>query len=220
MRENGNRLATFVRLPLYQNYLRGLDPMPLHISASSIAAALGFGEVQVRKDLAAVCGGGRPRVGYITKDLLLRLDTALSRRGTGEAVLVGAGKLGRALLDYDGFGSYGMEIVAAFDCCEQALGTTPAGKQVMTMKELPGFCAANGIYIGVLTVPAKEAQSSAEFLIASGIRAIWCFAPVRLELPEGILVRYENLAASLATLSGRLDKVQGQIGAVGGRPLV
>lgn len=210
MKKSSNRLATFVRLPLYRNYLAALSPMPLHISAASIASALGFGEVQVRKDLAAVCGGGRPRVGYVTADLLERLEAVLSGRGEGKAVLVGAGKLGRALLDYDGFGSYGMEILTAFDENEAALGTTPGGRQVRPMEELAAFCAEHCVRIGIVTVPAQTAQQAADRLIAAGVHAIWCFAPIRLDVPENVIVRYENLAASLASLSGRLDGLSGQ----------
>ena len=205
MRDKGNRIATFVRLPLYRNYLAALQPRPDHISASSIAYALGFGEVQVRKDLAYVCGGGRPRVGYVTADLLSRLEDVLGRRGAGEAVLVGAGKIGRALLDYGGFSGYGVEIVAGFDTDTRALGLTPGGKEVMDLSELEPFCKKRKIRIGVIAVPAAHAQVACDRLTGAGVRAIWCFAPVRLTVPDGVIVRYENLAASLAALTARLD---------------
>jgi len=205
MRDKGSHIATFVRLPLYRNYLRSLSPRPEHISASSIASALAFGEVQVRKDLAYVCGGGRPRVGYVTEDLLSRLEDVLGRRGAGEAVLVGAGKIGRALLDYGGFSGYGVDIVAGFDTDTRALGLTPGGKSVMEISELEPFCKKRKIRLGVISVPASHAQEACDLLVAAGVRAIWCFAPTRLSIPDGVIIRYENLAASLAVLAARLD---------------
>jgi redox-sensing transcriptional repressor len=136
-----------------------------------------------------------------------RLDDAMISRKAGKAVLIGAGKLGRALLDHKGFENYGMEIVAAFDSAAAKQGQTPTGKHIFPMEDLKRFCDKNAIRIGVLTVPAEAAQETADRLVEAGVSAIWCFAPARIELPEHVLVRYENLAASLAALSGRLDGV-------------
>jgi len=205
MKEKGTRIATFVRLPLYRSHLRSLDPMPEHISAAAIAGALGFGEVQVRKDLALVFGGGRPRTGYVTKDLLAGLESVLERRGAGDAVLVGAGKVGRALLEFDGFSSYGVEIVAGFDNDTAVLGKTDSGKDILPLDKLIPFCKKHKARVGVIAVPVDQAQDVCDMLVKAGVQAIWCFTPVRLEIPNHIIVRYENLAASLAALFARLD---------------
>ena len=105
--------ATLGRLPAYLGYLKQLESET--VSATSISRALGFGEVQVRKDLGAVSGEGRPRVGYVTSELISSIEHCLGSGNIKKAVLVGAGKLGRALLDYSGFSEYGIEIAAAFD---------------------------------------------------------------------------------------------------------
>ena len=205
MNGKGTRIATFVRLPLYRNHLRSLSPMPEHISAAAIAGALGFGEVQVRKDLALVFGGGRPRTGYVTKDLLAGLESVLERRGAGDAVLVGAGKIGRALMEFDGFTSYGIEIIAGFDNDPAVLGKTDSGKDIFDLSKLPAFCKKHKVRVGVIAVPDDQAQAVCDMLVKAGVQAIWCFTAVRLNLPENIIVRYENLAASLAAIFARLD---------------
>ena len=107
--------ATLGRIPLYLNYLRGIRPYTENISATALAKELELGEVQVRKDLGAVSGAGRPKTGYRVEELICALKAFLYTENSEDTVLVGAGKLGRALLDYNGFLSYGMDITAAFD---------------------------------------------------------------------------------------------------------
>ncbi len=107
--------ATIGRIPLYLQYLKKADPTLENISATALAKALDLGEVQVRKDLAAVSGAGRPKTGYQIRELIASLDAFICADRRGTVVIVGAGKLGRALLDYGGFAEYGSEIIAAFD---------------------------------------------------------------------------------------------------------
>jgi len=106
--------ATLGRIPIYLQYLKTLPPQIRNISATSIAKELGLGEVQVRKDLGSISGAGKPKVGYDAAQLLESLRGYLSCENGG-AVIIGAGKLGRALLDYGGFAGYGLKILAAFD---------------------------------------------------------------------------------------------------------
>lgn len=105
--------ATLGRLPAYLHFLESVTSE--NISAPAIARALGLGEVLVRKDLSIVCGKGKPKTGYATNALKASLKAALGVNKVTPAVLVGAGKLGTALMDYRGFRDYGMEIIAAFD---------------------------------------------------------------------------------------------------------
>ena len=96
--------STVKRLPTYLSYLKSIPADgPAHISATALAAALGMGEVQVRKDLALVSAGGRPKIGYLREGLIRDLEEFLGYGNTNDAVLVGAGKLGQALLGYGGF---------------------------------------------------------------------------------------------------------------------
>ena len=105
--------AVLKRLPGYLSYLKGLDAQ--YISATAIATALNMGEVQVRKDLAAVSDGGRPKIGYERLSLMEDISSFLGYDNATDAILVGAGKLGQALLGYSGFEAYGLNILAAFD---------------------------------------------------------------------------------------------------------
>ncbi|PWL50859.1 MAG: redox-sensing transcriptional repressor Rex [Clostridiales bacterium] len=195
------------RLPVYLNYLKSLpDNDPVNISATAIAEALHLHDVQVRKDLAIVSTGGRPKIGYVTKDLIADLQRYLGYDNVENAVVVGAGNLGRALLSYDGFGAYGLNIVAAFDCDEALAGQTIRGKEIFSVAKLEDLCERLKIRIGIITAPAGAAQQLCDRLIRGGVLAIWNFAPVHLNVPEGVLVQNENMAASLALLSKHLSE--------------
>ena len=200
--------ATLGRLPAYLAYVRGLEKDGAsHTSATAIARALDLGEVQVRKDLSDISGAGKPKTGYSVGDLIRTMESRLGDERKNRAVLIGAGKLGGALLDYDGFGAYGLEILAAFDCNAARIGQTETGKRIYPMEELEPFVREHGVSIGILTVPAEAAQSVCDRLIELGVRGVWSFAPVALRCPEGVWIRRENLALSLACLSGLLSGV-------------
>lgn len=195
------------RLPVYLSYLRAMpESAPEHISATALARALGMGEVQVRKDLALVSSGGRPKIGYPRTMLVHDIEGFLGYADPNDAVLIGAGKLGLALLGYSGFAEYGLNIVAGFDADESLVGKIRSGKTILHISKLEEFCRAKSIKIGIITVPAEYAQEVCNHLIANGIQAIWNFAPTHLDVPDGILVQNENMAASLALLSKHLNE--------------
>ena len=195
--------ATLGRLPEYLNYLKSITAE--HISATAVANALSLGEVLVRKDLAAVSGTGKPKVGYVVKDLIKDIAACLGSDKTTPAVLVGAGKLGRALLEYDGFQEYGVKIIAGFDCNNQTLYFGRNKLPVYSMDGFKEFCEKNVVRIGIITVGSGSAQQVCDEMIKSGIKAIWNFAPTHLDVPSNILVQNENMATSLAVLSVHLQ---------------
>jgi len=193
------------RLPGYVAYLKSInDSASPYISATALANALGMGEVQVRKDLAAVSDGGRPKIGYLRESLIEDIEQFLGYDNTTDAVLIGAGKLGQALCGYSGFDDYGLNILAAFDLAPFA-EQTEEGKPILHISKLESFCKSNKVLMGIITVPAKHAQEVCDQLIACGIKAIWNFAPTHLEVPQNILVQNENMATSLAVLSMHLQ---------------
>ena len=197
--------AVLKRLPGYVTYLRSLpDTASAYISATALANALGMGEVQVRKDLAMVSDGGRPKVGYLRESLIEDIEQFLGYDNTTDAVLIGAGKLGQALLGYSGFDAYGLNILAAFDAKPVAT-TTDDGKPIYHISQLESFCRTNKVLMGIITVPTAHAQEVCDLLIACGIKAVWNFAPTHLDVPENILVQNENMATSLAVLSMHLQ---------------
>ena len=204
MEEKKVSKSVLKRLPGYLAYLKNLpEDAPAHISATSLANALGMGEVQVRKDLAIVSDGGRPKIGYQREGLIADIEQFLGYDNTTDAVLVGAGKLGLALMSYSGFEEYGLNIQAAFDV-NPAMEKTEDGQPIYPMTRLEHFCKVHKVLMGIITVPAANAQEVADRLIACGVKAIWNFAPVHLDVPPHILVQNENMATSLAVLSVHL----------------
>ena len=194
------------RLPGYLAYLKSMpDGAPDHISATALANALGLGEVQVRKDLALVSDGGRPKIGYLREQLIDDIEQFLGYDNTTDAVLVGAGKLGCALLGYHGFEEYGLNILAAFDADPSKEGLDESGKPILSIDKLPSYCRNHKVLMGIITVPASHAQEVADLLITNGIKAIWNFAPSHLDAPSNILVQNQNMATSLAVLSMHLQ---------------
>lgn len=194
--------AMLGRLPQYLSFLRELSDTD-YISSTRIARELSLGEVQVRKDLSAVCGKGKPKLGYRAAELIGSLEDCLGQLGGTPAVLVGAGRLGRALLEYDEFEKYGVRILAAFDCNEQSFKPHGAA-EVLPMSGFADFCNENSVKIGIITVGEGSAQEVCDRMTENGISAIWNFAPCRLHVPEGVLLRQENLAISLAYLNSQL----------------
>ena len=199
--------ATLGRLPHYLQYLKSLpDAKGATISATAIAKGLSLGEVQVRKDLAVVSGAGKPKVGYERAKLIDDLERHLGYERYTNAVLVGAGKLGRALLDYDGFEEFGVKIVAGFDCNNQVVQLGKNAKAILPIKDIGTYCAQNDVKLGIVTVGQGSAQDVCDTLVASGVEAIWNFAPCSLKVPAGILLKQENLALSLAHLNNQISK--------------
>lgn len=196
--------ATLGRIPDYLKFLKSLPQEEnTYISATTIAKCLSLGEVQVRKDLSAVSGAGKPKVGYVTADLISRLEEFLGHNNLTNAVLVGAGKLGKALLEYDEFENYGVKIVAGFDCNDQVLEIDNS-KPILPMSRFEEFCKTHNIQIGIITVGASSAQDVCDEMVNNGISAIWNFAPCELKVPSEILVKQEKLALSLAYLNNQL----------------
>ena len=198
--------ATLGRIPRYLNYLKelSLDLVP-YISATTVAKELNLGEVQVRKDLSMISGAGKPRIGYETEMLISQLEDCLGCNQLTLAVLVGAGRLGRALLQYDGFSHFGVKIAAAFDSNDCVLGLD-SKTEILPMNQFADFCKEQNVELGIITVGEGSAQEVCNQMVASGIKAIWNFAPCKLQVPDGIMLQSENLALSLAHLRNRLSR--------------
>lgn len=194
------------RLPLYLRILeawRGEGRTT--VSCSHLAEALGFDPTQIRKDLAAAGAHGRPKVGYDLAQLRDCLAGFLGWDNAGEAFLVGAGPLGQALLAYEGFATRGLSIVGAFDPDPALVGSSVAGKPVLPLGKLANLANRMHIRLGVLAVPAAAAEACAQAMVAGGLRGIWNFTPLRLDLGPAVVVEHVDLAQSLCVLSHRLS---------------
>ena len=158
MEEKKISKSVLKRLPGYLAYLKNMpEDAPTHISATALANALGMGEVQVRKDLAMVSDGGRPKIGYQREALINDIEQFLGYDNTTDAVLIGAGKLGQALMGYKGFDEYGLNILAAFDAHPKQ-SKTEEGKPIYPISKLTQFCRSHKVLMGIITVPAEGAQ--------------------------------------------------------------
>lgn len=195
------------RLPVYLNYLKALPEHSENVSATAMAKALGLGDVQVRKDLAKISHTGRRRTGRNRELLIQDIEDYLDFATETGTILVGAGKLGQALLDYSGFVESGLNLMAGFDILP-GKKQSDGGKPIYPMSRLESFCKCYDVRIGIISVPADSAQSVADALVACGIRAIWNFAPIHLDVSDHIHVHNENLAVSLTELRMKLKTIE------------
>ena len=199
--------STLGRLPVYYCYLQEkMRQGERFVSSTTIAQSLSLNPVLVRKDLAGVASSpGRPKLGFEILPLMEDMKRFLGYDNVTEAVLVGVGGLGRTLLHYQGFDNYGLSIVAGFDSDVALHGLRISGKPVLPIENLDAFVKRVRINIGIIAVPSSAAQEVCNALVAAGVKAIWNFAPTHIDVPQGILVKNENLAASLAALSHELS---------------
>ena len=194
------------RLPIYLNHLKSLPAEGnTYISSGAIAQALGLGEVLVRKDLAYTSCVGRPKIGYVREELIAALEEFLCCHDKKNAVIVGVGGLGSALMSYGGFAHYGIDIPAAFDNDPKKIGTYIADKPILDVNELKEGCQKYGATLAIVAVPAVHAQEVADKLSAAGIKAILNFAPIQLKAGENVKVINIDVAANLAVLASMLN---------------
>jgi len=199
-------LSCVKRLPSYLQLLRVLQGEGKeYVSGTVLASVHHLEPVIVRKDLAITGIAGTPRLGFRVTELITAIERFLGWDNQTKAILVGTGNLGAALLGYRGFENFGLQIVAAFDVDPKKIGEWVHGRKVQSMNQLAGFVRRGEIKLGVLTVPAGVAQETAEIMICAGIRGIWNFTPVKLNVPDSVVAQKEDLAEGLAVLSHRLQ---------------
>jgi redox-sensing transcriptional repressor len=217
LREAGS--ASLRRLPLYYRLGQHLLSSGVsHVSSSVIGRDLGLDPTQVRKDLEMIGLAGRPKIGFGVADLLRGIEVFLGWDRPKEAVLVGVGSLGSALLRYERFGEYGIKIAAAFDTDPSKIGAPIGGKQVFLLDSLPGRVRRLGVQLGIITTPPQAAQRVADLMVEGGIRAIWNFAPVHVRVPRHVVLQNEDLCHSLASLSLKLARRSAELGGTEGEP--
>ena len=200
--------STLSRLPLYYSFISKLEEDGVeYVSSALVAQSLNMNPVLVRKDLSGVSSvTGKPRTGFEVNTLLKDLSEYLGYNNLDEAILVGVGGLGRTLLGNTEFSKLGLNIVVGFDKNPDLNGMQIGSKYVLPISKMKSFIKRTGIKIGIITVPADQAQAVCDLMVNSGILAIWNFAFTLLNVPQGILVKNENLPSSLAMLSHKLAK--------------
>lgn len=200
-------LPTIKRIPTYLNVLEGMRADgKINVSATDIAVELNLKSIQVRKDLNVTGLIGKPKVGYNINELIRSIKDFLGWLKIDNAILVGAGALGSALLGYKEFEKSGIRIIAAFDNNPILIENKIHNITIHPMGELESFVKNREVKIGIISVPAEFAQNTADKLVDAGIKGIWNFAPIQLKVPESVVVQREDLSSGLAVLSVRLEE--------------
>lgn len=193
--------ATIQRLPKYLRILNQKDRDGLaNISSTLIANELKLNPIQVRKDLAAIYKqDGKPGVGFNVKKLIEDLSEFLDLKNERNVLIVGAGRLGQALMNYTGFENNISKIIALDNDSSKVNNRT-----IFNSENLEKIVEDNNINVGVITVPKQAAQEMCDRLVKAGINAIWNFAPTNLRVPDNVKIKNEDLSASLTTLLNSL----------------
>lgn len=198
---------TLRRLPLYLRYLKNISADVQYISSAQIAEDFNFDPTQVRKDLASTGETGTARKGFCIKSLISSIQKFLGWDNANDAFIVGIGNMATALMGFNHFVQYGLNIVAGFDVDSSMVGKAINDKKIFHLDELPTLVDRMCIRVGIITVPAEYAQSVAELMVNSGIKAIWNFAPIELKLSPDVIVENVRLSTSLAVLTNKLKNL-------------
>ena len=197
---------TLRRLPWYLSVCRLLKARgEMYVSSTRLSKETNIVASQIAKDLSCVNIVGRTRVGYEIDNLLAVLEDFLGFKTIHKAFLFGVGRLGGALLNDTGLKQFGLEIVAAFDTNPRIVGHSVSGVPVYHINELEAKMRRHQVKIGVLTVPIDNAQEVADKMVVWGIKAIWNFTPLRIRVPQDIVVQNTSLYAHLSLMFNRLD---------------
>jgi redox-sensing transcriptional repressor len=189
------------RLPSYLHIVRQAErDGNEYVSGTVIASELNLEPIQVRKDLSITGIIGKPKKGYPTRALIAAIEHFLGWDAKRDAVLVGVGNLGSALLGYQEFHFHGLNVLSAFDRDPAKIGKTIHGVPVLSGVELEAAIRRLGVKIAILTVPSAAAQETADILIRSGVTAVWNFTNVKLRVPESVVVQKEDLSSGYAML--------------------
>lgn len=195
-------MAVIRRLPKYYRYLGDLlDRDIQRISSKELSDIIGFTASQIRQDLNNFGGFGQQGYGYNVDALHQEIGKILGLDTKYNAVLIGAGNLGQAIANYSGFRKAGFEIKALFDANPRMIGLKIRDFEILYSEDIEEFIKENEVDIAIMCIPKKGSQELADRLVNAGIKGIWNFVPVDLDVPESVIVENVNLTESLFTLS-------------------
>ena len=199
----GISLATFKRLPLYLRILKEKKKSQIqNISSTVLANELNFTAIQVRKDLAKISDNeGKAGIGFDVEELIKNIEELLGVNNNRDAIIVGAGSLGKALLNYNNLGKE-INMLMAFDNDKDKCDNN----KIFHINRMEYFIKRFDIKIAIITTPKESAQEVCNKLVKSGIKAIWNFAPINLKVQENIVIKNEDLATSLLILLKKFDE--------------
>ena len=201
-------MAVIRRLPKYHRYLGDLLEKDIHrISSKELSDIIGFTASQIRQDLNNFGGFGQQGYGYNVEALHNEIGKILGLDKKYNAILIGAGNLGQAIANYAGFRKAGFEIKALFDANPRMIGLKIRDFEVLDSQDIESFVRENEIDIAILCIPRNGAQELVNKLVSVGIKGVWNFAPIDLDVPKDVIVENVNLTESLFTLSYLMQEV-------------
>ena len=195
-------MAVIRRLPKYYRYLGELLERDVQrISSKELSEIIGFTASQIRQDLNNFGGFGQQGYGYNVEALHTEIGKILGLDKPYNAILIGVGNLGQAITNYSGFRNSGFEIKALFDANPRMIGLKIRDLEILDSDVIEGYIKEHDIDIAIVCIPKNGAQELINRVVSAGIKGIWNFAPIDLEVPKGIIVENVNLTESLFTLS-------------------
>ncbi len=201
-------MAVIRRLPKYHRYLGDLLEKDIHrISSKELSDIIGFTASQIRQDLNNFGGFGQQGYGYNVDALHNEIGKILGLDKKYNAILIGGGNLGQAIANYAGFRKAGFEIKALFDANPRMIGLKIRDFEVLDSQDIESFVKENKIDIAILCIPRNGAQELVNKLVSVGIKGVWNFAPIDLDVPKDVIVENVNLTESLFTLSYLMQEV-------------
>ncbi len=200
---------TIRRLPMYLSLVRRFATEGDEtVSSTQIAKVLKFDSTQVTKDIAYTGITGKTRVGYVIIELAEAIEELLGFNKVDSAFLVGAGKLGTALLSYSGFNIKGLKVIAAFDTDYNIVGTEVNGVKILPYSKMADLAKRMHVTIGIICTPAVYAQDVSNDMVGAGIKGIWNFSPRNLDVPDDIAIENTSIYPNLAILFNKMKKIQ------------
>ena len=198
--------ATVKRLPIYLNCLGNIPKGKNRLSSTKLAELAKVNPAQVRRDLSYLGTLGTRGVGYEISTLRSQLRMELGLGQGWNAIIVGAGNLGTALAQYNGFEEKGFVVVGLYDTDEKKVSSKIAGLTVRSVDKIKEDCNNHPVAIGIIATPAEFAQETAVSLVDAGVKSILNFAPIRIDNIGHVQTRNVDLSQELQVLSYYLDR--------------
>ncbi len=194
------------RIPRYLNYLNHLVNEDVKmVSSKMMATDLNLGEVQVRKDLNLISGNGKPKIGYVTMELKTDLERLVRTNEVTNIIIIGAGKIGEALVNYQGFKDQGFKVIGIFDNDKSKIDKTFGDLHVQSIDNIQKFCMENNVQIGVLAVSSDSAAEVCQLIANCGIKGILNFTNQKLDVDEKISVKNVDITSLLTMLAVEIN---------------
>ncbi|MDK2823364.1 MAG: redox-sensing transcriptional repressor [Clostridia bacterium] len=199
--------AVIKRLPMYFRFINQLiEQGTERISSRELSQLMGITSSQLRQDLSYFGEFGQQGYGYKVVTLKQAISSIIGLEKIYNAIIVGAGNMGKAIAGYPGFSRRGLKIIGIFDNNPEIIGNKLGSLDVLDVKTLPEFLNKNPVEVGIITTPASVAQEIADILITAGVKGIWNFAPVLLHGNKNVIIEDIHVGDSLMTLFFKLNK--------------